>query len=221
MEKEDKFGGIESKSKSRKVLKEMIKTFDLIDIWRERNKGIKQFTWEQPSPLVRCRLDYFLIQNKQKKIATSVKIIPGIKSDHKIIELTLNLNEKKRGPGFWKLNSSILKENEYVREMALLINKVWDDSTEMTDMLVRFDWLKYKIKEYTIQYCKKRAKAKRQKEKEIMKELELLDTKICNLTASNNEIVRYDGLKTEVEKIIEEKSKGAWIRSRIEFAETN
>ena len=107
------------------------------------------------------------------------------------------------------------------QKMALLINKVWDDSTEMTDMLVRFDWLKYKIKEYTIQYCKKRAKAKRQKEKEIMKELELLDTKICNLTASNNEIVRYDGLKTEVEKIIEEKSKGAWVRSRVEFAEKN
>ena len=54
-----------------------------------------------------------------------------------------------------------------------------------------------------------------------MKELELLDTKICNLTASNNEIVRYDGLKAEVEKIIEEKSKGAWVRSRVEFAEKN
>ena len=38
-------------------------------------------------------------------------------------------------------------------------------------MLVRIDWLKYKIKEHTIEYCKKRAKAKRQKEKEIMKEL--------------------------------------------------
>ena len=52
-----------------------------------------------------------------------------------------------------------------------------------------------------------------------MKELELLDTKICNLKASNEEIVRYDGLKTEVEKIIEEKSRGAWVRSRVEFAE--
>ena len=221
LEKEDKFGGLDSKSKSRNVLKEMIKTFDLVDIWRERNKGIKRFTWEQPSPLVRCRLDYFLIQNKYQKIATSVKIIPGIKSDHKIIEFTLKLNKNNRGPGFWKFNSSILKENEYTREMALLINKVWDDSTEMKDMLVRFDWLKYKIKEYTIQYCKNRAKTKRQKETEIMKELELLDTKICNLKASNEEIVRYDGLKTEVENIIEEKSRGAWVRSRVEFAEKN
>ena len=91
----------------------------------------------------------------------------------------------------------------------------------MKDMLVRFDWLKYKIKEYTIQYCKNRAKTKRKKETEIMKELELLDTKICNLKASNEEIVRYDGLKTEVEKIIEEKSRGAWVRSRVEFAEKN
>ena len=90
----------------------MIKTFDLVDLWRVRNKGIKRFTWEQPSPFVRCRLDYFLIQNKYQTIATSAKIIPGIKSDHKIIELTLNLNENNIGPGFWKFNSSILIENE-------------------------------------------------------------------------------------------------------------
>ena len=221
LEREDKFGGLETKSKSRTVLKEMINTFDLIDIWREKHKGKKQYTWEQPSPLIRCRLDYFLVQNKHLNIVHTAKIIPGIKSDHKIIELTLNLNTNKRGPGFWKLNSSILKENEYVKEMTLLINKVWDESTNMSDSLARFDWLKFKIMEYTIQYCKKRAKGRRLKETKIMKELELLDIKICNLEASNEEIVRYDGLKTELEKIIEDKSRGAWVRSRLEFVESN
>ena len=85
LEREDEFGGLETKSKSRTVLKEMINTFDLIDIWREKHKGKKQYTWEQPSPLIRCRLDYFLVQNKHQNMVHSAKIIPGIKSDHKII----------------------------------------------------------------------------------------------------------------------------------------
>ena len=58
-----------------------------------KKQGYKTIHMEQPSPLVRYRLDYFLIQNKYQKIATSAKTIPGIKSDYKIIKLTLNLNK--------------------------------------------------------------------------------------------------------------------------------
>ena len=73
--------------------------------------------------------------------------------------------------------------------------------------------------EYTIQYCKKRAKNKRQKEIKLINELEILDIKICSLEASNEEISHYHDLKTELERITEEKAKGAWVRSRLEFVE--
>ena len=47
--KEDKFGGVENNPKSRNKLKDIMKTFDLKDIWRDRNKDLKHYTWEQPS----------------------------------------------------------------------------------------------------------------------------------------------------------------------------
>ena len=191
-----------------------MKTFDLKDIWRDRNKDLKHYTLEQPSPLIRCRLDYFLIQHKYHNLVTSSKIIPGMKSDHKIIEISLKMKNYKIGSGFWKLNSSILNEEIYTREMSSLINQVWDDDSNITDVQTRFDYLKYKIMDYTIQYCKKRAKNKRQKEAKLIHELEMLDIKICNLTASNEEISHYHELKTEFEIITEEKAKGAWVRSR-------
>ena len=37
--------------------------FDLIDIWRVKNPGVKSFTWSQKSPRIFCRLDYWLISN--------------------------------------------------------------------------------------------------------------------------------------------------------------
>ena len=74
-------------------------TFNLIDIWRYRNKDAKRYTWSQPSPLVRCRLDYFLISGNLNKSVSNTKILPLIKTDHSLIELTVNFTGPQRGPG--------------------------------------------------------------------------------------------------------------------------
>ena len=34
---------------------------DLVDIWRIKNPSLKSFTWSQNSPMILCRLDYWLI----------------------------------------------------------------------------------------------------------------------------------------------------------------
>ena len=36
---------------------------DLVDIWRVKNPERKSFTWSQNSPMIFCRLDYWLISN--------------------------------------------------------------------------------------------------------------------------------------------------------------
>ena len=219
LEKEDKYQGQNRTQNSQKKLKDIMKNFDLLDIWRNKHKTTRCYTWSQPSPLIKCRLDYFLVQNKYKKSVTSTNILTGIKSDHSIIDLTISLDKHVRGQGFWKLNSSVLDEPKYVTEMKELIIKVWDESKDMSDIAVKFDWLKFKIMEYTIKYCKERARNKATKESEILLNLEQLDAKICNLTASDEDINRFEELKQELELITDEKSRGEWVRSRVEFIE--
>ena len=60
----DKMGGIIPKRKSLAILKEIIGDINLVDIWRQNNPDKKKYTWSQKSPKVRCRLDYFLVQQK-------------------------------------------------------------------------------------------------------------------------------------------------------------
>ena len=150
LEKEDKYQGQDRTQNSQNKIKHIITTFELLDIWRSRHKATRCYTWSQPSPLIKCRLDYFLIQQKHKKTITSANILTGIKSDHSIIELTISLEKHTRGPGLWKLNSSILDEPKYITDMNELIRRTWDESNEITDATVKFDWLKFKIMEYTI-----------------------------------------------------------------------
>ena len=45
--------------------------FDLIDIWRVKNPGIKSFTWSQKSPKIFRRLDYWLISNNLQDLVIS------------------------------------------------------------------------------------------------------------------------------------------------------
>ena len=179
------------------------------------------YTWSQPNPLIRCRLDYFLASNDMVRYVKNARILPSIKTDHSIIELILKVDGPKRGPGFWKLNTSILEEESYVLEIKALIKKVWEDANNIENLNTRYDWLKYNIRKYTIDYCKQRAKSKKLKENKIIDDIQLLDVKICNETASEDELNTYKNLKYELEHIEEERARGHWIRSGLERIEND
>ena len=55
-------------------------------------------------------------------------ITSGVKSDHKAIQLCMNLNKSERGPGRWKLNVSILEDNIYQQQIKELVKNVREES---------------------------------------------------------------------------------------------
>ena len=60
-----------------------------------------------------CRLDFFLISFNLVSSSTKNKIISGTRSDHIAVIMPPNL-ETQRGPGFWKLNCSLLQDQKYI-----------------------------------------------------------------------------------------------------------
>ena len=58
---------------------------------------------------------------------TTVDIIPGYRSDHSIIEINVTTYKFIRGKGLWKLNTSLLKDSDFLT----LVNKTID--TEITN----------------------------------------------------------------------------------------
>ena len=99
----------------RKLVVDSIKgfqdNFDLIDIWRVKNPGVKSFTWSQKSPRIFCRLDYWLISNNLQDLVISTDICPAIKTDPAAIIIEVGLKDNQvKGPGLWKMNCAILEE---------------------------------------------------------------------------------------------------------------
>ena len=184
-------------------IKEIKDSYSLVDIWRQKNSAAKRYTWSQTKPLVRCRLDYFLISKRLSNLSMIPKILPAIKTDHALIEITIKLSGPPRGPGIWKLNTSILQDQKYKTEIKTLIDTAWNELAENDNLALRFDWVKYKIRQFSITYSKTKAKINREQELKIVKEIEDLDEKICNETINEQELLVYEELKKQFEKIEE------------------
>ena len=76
----DKQGGRSyffSHRQSRKVLIEYMDKFEIVDIWRNLNPTLKEYTWRQRAIEVSCRLDFFLTSFSIANLVQKVEILSG------------------------------------------------------------------------------------------------------------------------------------------------
>ena len=100
--KEGKKGGLSrTYQNALKIINQNCKELNLIDKW--------------------LIIDFFLISSDLICDANLADILPGYKSDHSMILLKIALHDKPRGRGFWKLNTSLLKEEEYLNLIKAII----------------------------------------------------------------------------------------------------
>ena len=120
---------------------------DLIDIWRIKTFQTKSYTWSQSSPQVFCRLDHWLIPNNLQDFVELTEITPSIKTDDAAIELVLkDSHQSVKSPGYWKMNVSLLQDENYLNEMRNNFPEWKTTSTnKLSDKRSIWDWLKYKI----------------------------------------------------------------------------
>ena len=171
----DKKGGIlVLRKKVVERIEEIQTTFNLHDVWRVKYPQAKSFTWSQKSPFIFCRLDYWLISNSLQDLIKDVNIIAAIRSDHSAIFLHLQeIEECQRGPGFWKMNTSLLTDENFVQKMKEKLDQWKKEGEEFSDVRVAWDWIKYKVRLFCINYSKEVAKTKRVREEMLQRKLQI------------------------------------------------
>ena len=104
----DKKGGLaKTHTKAVKVIKDYMAELDLVDAWKLLNPDGRRYTWRRQRPEIHCRLDFFLVSQSLTCNVTNADILAGFKTDHSLITIKLALHSNPRGPGFWKLNTSL------------------------------------------------------------------------------------------------------------------
>ena len=109
---------------AREALKDQIQQNNLIDIWRELHPQEKTFTWQKYNENKQSRLDFFLISASLLPFVQRAEIKPGFCSDHSGIELDIDFSRFIRGRGFWKFNSSLIKDPNFLTLIKETIRRV-------------------------------------------------------------------------------------------------
>ena len=191
---------------------------DLIDAIRYLNPEKKLFTRIQRSPPVLSRIDHWLISSHLCNYLKAATAHPGIKSDHSIIFMHLSDSLIKRGRGFWKFNSTLLHDLEYVQSISNLIDTLKEETSYMSDKQLRWEYIKTEIRGFTLQYSSKINKAKREFKLKLEKDLYDIECKLHDGMSESN-VERYHYIKEELEKFEEQETKGAILRSKVRWAE--
>lgn len=145
----------EHKPNTRKMVLNLMKDKHLIDIFREMNPNVSEYTYDQKGGEItkQSRLDFFLISETLWSCFTECCILPKYKSDHSMI--TLSLKDEK----LWEFDNSLLSDKDFVESIKSVIQShVQEQSShprrgavEFTDQKI-LEILLEKIKEKCISY---------------------------------------------------------------------
>ena len=89
-----------------------------------RNPETKRFSWYRTKPqLTASRLDIALVSQGIADMVKNITYFTGVQTDHSAISLTVQQSQTERGAGFWKLNSLLLSDINFVRRINELIDR--------------------------------------------------------------------------------------------------
>ena len=204
--------------KKRSVAKilNIIEKMDACDIFRIRYPDAKRFTFRQKTPLRQRRLDYLFVANNLQEFVATIKILPSFLSDHSpIIAKIDTVQSQQRGSYGWKFNCSLLNDPIFVRKQKENIANVISSYDGSFDPHLKWELLKYEMRKFCISYSKQKSL-----EKNSLKDKH--EQVILNYDSTDNNRpseLEYTESKHFLENLIQERTKGAILRSKCQWYE--
>ena len=138
-----------------------------------------------------------------------------------MILLKIALHYNPRGRGFWKLNTSLLKEEEYLNLIKKTIYQTKSEyqSDNSVNPALLWEMIKMKVREKSISYAAAKKNKTKLREDILYKEITGLEKELDEntLLSDSQKLLlqsKLDNRKGEMEEIIEYRTKGAILRSR-------
>ena len=213
----DRLNTYSNNSKARDKVLELMEEFYLKDIWRVQYPEKREYSWFKGSGRTRkaSRIDFVLLSSGLDQQVEMIQYLSSIKTDHRAVYMVVAFNQVERGSGYWKLNTSLLQNQEYLSVMnkeldSTLVSSIEKDPTE------RWEIIKKRIKEVTVKFSRKNVS----EEKLIIGQLsEKVNEYEERLPLVEEEDRIYMNTKEELEDKLFERVKGVMFRSKANWYE--
>ena len=205
-------------NRAKEEVENLMDEYYLKDIWRIHNDDKKEFSWiklNRGKELKASRIDFALVSAGLDQKVKATQYISSVKTDHRAFYMFVEMNPFERGTGYWKMNTSILRETEYVEMMNRELDACIQASSSKTPTQ-KWEIIKKRIKEATMRYSRMRGS----ESKLIIAQLsEIVDDYESRLPLNREEYDLLDKSKMELEEKIFERIKGVMFRSKAKWYE--
>jgi exonuclease III len=199
----------------REQIESILEALNLVDIWRILNPSLRRYTWHARGKA--SRIDYIFCSEHFLNVVDKCDIIPGLLSDHSIINVNINNSQSQRGRGYWKFNNSLLHDTIFVKNVKTLLKECERKYSYIHDNGLKWDTIKMDVRSFTIPYCIKKKKCNNKLKAELEKQLLLLQKAIDQDV--NIDISNFEQTKHELEAIALQEARGVILRSKARWTE--
>ena len=206
------------------LLNTLTAKYNLKDIFRARDKHSPGYTYQHSNNNIQSRIDYIFMDPALMNEISNFRIKNSPAPNHKALQVTLTKSLNRRGPSYWKLNTSVLVKPEYVQIMTKLLDTELARCMQNRYTLGRYcqfwDLLKVKIKEHSILYCKKRNIYKKNQILYLEEQIDKIDEQIASKKYHDNILnLKKMESKSEIEIELRLQAKASQIRSKAQYVE--
>ena len=223
--------------RARDTFAQIIEELGFVDAWAELNPGQRTFTWSKQNPHKFGRLDMFFVSDHLVTNGASSSVRAGYRSDHSIVVLQIEVLQKRRGPGLWKFNDSLLNDKDYddvIKQLIINVIKQYAVPIYADNFLsdpMNFDQIQFTISDHlfyetllmmirgeTVKFSKRKARKNREKEDEITNIISSIRHSLHSNSSLEN-LKRLEEAQQALEDIRKPKIQGLITRSRVKWHE--
>ena len=181
---------------------------NIIDPFRKQCPNKKVYSYIAPTG--KSRGDRLYVNEDNINNITNVKYIKThFNAAHKI--MTFEINEQNRGPGIWKMNSSVLKDTTYKAEIEKIIQGI--NTLNITNPLDWWDLFIMVARSVTMDYSKRKAKVQQNLKKHVTTQIDHFESlTYTDMTEQQREQLSF--YKNKHKEIQEKEIQGHQIRTR-------
>lgn len=161
---------------------------DVLDIWHHFNPNRFRLTWRSGDR--KSRIDYILLPRSMIQMTTLVDVLPSFNSDHSIPTVDIIDNPNRRGRGYWKMNTELLRDKKYIETINQLLEEELLNF-EFDTFIEKWEYIKLKIRGATIVFSADRKRRQDKKFEEYEAQLKQMEEKVEDFSQRQfNEVIR-------------------------------
>ena len=211
----DKMGGNASIDKAFSDLKSAC---SLRDAWCFKHPHEKQFSWFNHDLTIASRLDSFLVPRRLCAQVVNCFISPCAYLDHDFVILDLDFSDiLPCGPGVWKLNNSLLEDEDFRALISELIDLFVSFRHAFSSSREFWDALKNDIQSVSVSFSRDRSRSRAREKVLLTNRLIVLKRRFALGNISDTQEIAL--LEASLRAIFDKELEGSKIRSRARWLE--